>query len=143
MKFDDASWHYGGNFPRDLQDKAGGIHIAMFVTWCLLNGLGSDLHQDTLAQLRSRKVTPTEWFMVECDGKFTQEDLSEEGVAFSTAYYASEEEGLIMSDFSYLNDYSALFPAARTLYHVPDSWETFDKLASRLSERFRAWQAER
>jgi hypothetical protein len=46
MKYDDASWHYGGDFPKDLDDMAGATHIGMFVAWCLLNGLGGALHTE-------------------------------------------------------------------------------------------------
>ncbi|WP_441328174.1 DUF7832 domain-containing protein [Mesorhizobium album] len=35
MKYDDASWHSGGNFPRELPPEAGATHIAMFVAWPL------------------------------------------------------------------------------------------------------------
>ncbi|RML48695.1 DUF7832 domain-containing protein [Pseudomonas avellanae] len=31
MKYDDASWHYNGNFPSDLPDTAGATHIGMFL----------------------------------------------------------------------------------------------------------------
>jgi len=46
MKYDDASWHYGGDFPKDLPNEAGATHIAMFVAWCLLNGLAGEIHTD-------------------------------------------------------------------------------------------------
>ena len=34
MKYDDASWHYGGNFPKGLSRKNGATHIAFFLVWC-------------------------------------------------------------------------------------------------------------
>jgi len=40
MKYDDASWHYGGDFPDDLPDEAGATHTGMFLAWALLSGLG-------------------------------------------------------------------------------------------------------
>lgn len=102
MKYDDASWHYGGNFPENLDDEAGATHIAMFVAWCVLNGLSGELHledfADDLDRLRTRVSTPGEWFLANCDGKFTDEDLSEEGNAFADYYYAREEA-------QYLGDY--------------------------------------
>src|SRR6266404_3538306 len=36
MKYDDASWHYGGDFPEDLPREAGATHTGMFVAWALL-----------------------------------------------------------------------------------------------------------
>jgi hypothetical protein len=38
MKYDDASWHYGGDFPTDLPRKAGSTHIALFLACAVLNG---------------------------------------------------------------------------------------------------------
>ena len=75
MKYDDASWHYGGNFPPDLTPAAGATHIAMFVAWCLLNGLAGEIHiedfPDALERLKNRKITPGSWFISSCDEKFT------------------------------------------------------------------------
>ena len=31
MKYDDASWHYGGDFPADLPQAAGATHIVMVI----------------------------------------------------------------------------------------------------------------
>lgn len=39
MKYDDASWHVGGDFPKELPPEAGATHIGMFAAWCMLNGL--------------------------------------------------------------------------------------------------------
>lgn len=44
MKYDDASWRYGGEFPAELDETAGATHIAMFAAWCVLNGLSAELH---------------------------------------------------------------------------------------------------
>lgn len=136
MKYDDASWHYGGDFPKDLPNKAGATHIAMFLAWAVLNDLASDLHTietaKELAKLRAREITPGDWFIVTCDGKFTDEDLSDEGNSFAVAYY---EKGGV-----YVRDYSEAFPSVDTLYHVDDSWVSFDMIAPVLAERFRAWR---
>ena len=31
MKYDDASWHYNGDFPTDLPVEAGATHIGLAV----------------------------------------------------------------------------------------------------------------
>ena len=36
MKYDDAGWHVGGDFPDDLPPEAGATHIGMFAAWCML-----------------------------------------------------------------------------------------------------------
>ena len=143
MKYDDASWHYGGDFPGELQPEAGATHIAMFVAWAVLNGLAGNYHTEDapedLALLQSREITPTLWFIHACDEKFTTEDLSREGNSFATSYYGSGE-GLHSSAGSYLDDYCKAFPSAESLYHVDDSWASFDALSPRITSRLEAWR---
>lgn len=45
MKYDDASWHVGGEFPKELPPQAGATHIGMFAAWCMLAGLAGELHE--------------------------------------------------------------------------------------------------
>jgi hypothetical protein len=143
MKYDDASWHYGGNFPADLPDEAGATHSGMFVAWALLAGLSGDIHvtdfPEDIPKLRDRSVTPGAFFLSACDGKFTDEDLSDEGNAFATAYFDFESG-------SYLADYESTLgqdlPEGRdSLYHISDSWENFDKLKVVLDQRLAEWRA--
>src|ERR1700754_5084284 len=116
MKYDDASWHYGGDFPEGLPDEAGATHIAMFVAWAVLNGLVGELHMDDLADslehLKTKELTPREWFLEACDEKFTDEDLNENGNLFAAAYYDAPNAAPV----SYIADYSDAFPDAQTLY---------------------------
>jgi len=138
MKYDDASWHYGGDFPSDLPNAAGGTHIGMFVSWCLLNGLGGEIHAeefpDILEKLRNRGLTPGAWFFQACDGEFTDEDLSEEGNDFAKNYF----------DFDvgqYLDDYqNSVGSDLPTLYHVSDTWQTFDVLSPIIQGRYQEWK---
>ena len=144
MKYDDASWHYGGNFPADLANEAGATHIGMFVAWGLLAGLAGDIHlQESavgLKALRDRSITLGNFFLTYCDGKFTNEDLNDLGNSFAAVYYESEPS-------PYLQDYEKLFLTKRflrsslpSLYHVPDSWESFDRLRPVLDKRFATWR---
>jgi hypothetical protein len=108
MKYDDASWHYGGEFPAKLPTEAGATHIGMFVAWALLSGLGGEIHieecPEDIESLRSRTLTPGGFMMRYCDGKFTDEDLNEEGNNFASAYFDLEKGG-------YLADYEAILGA--------------------------------
>ena len=67
MKYDDASWHYGGDFPADLADEAGATHTGMFVAWALLSGLGGELHTvecpEDMEALNSRAIAPGAFFL--------------------------------------------------------------------------------
>ena len=143
MKYDDASWHYGGDFPAELPPAAGATHIAVFVAWAVMNGLAGEHHiedaADDLALLQRREVTPTEWFIRACDEKFTNEDLNDEGNSFAASYYGAGE-GLHSTKGSYLYDYCETFPKARSLYDVEDSWRSFDALAPKLSSRLEGWR---
>ncbi len=79
MKYDDASWHYDGDFPSDLPTEAGATHIGMFVAWGMLNGLAGELHTDEfpewLAALQSRSTTPGQFVVTGSDEKFTDEEF--------------------------------------------------------------------
>ena len=138
MKYDDASWHYGGQFPKDLPDEAGATHTGMFVAWALLSGLAGELHTkefpEDLEKLRSRTVTPGRFFLDACDGKFTDEDLTDEGNAFTQSYFDFDTG-------SYLKDYEGLLAKGLpSTYHVPDTWENFEKLQPVLNARLESWR---
>ena len=135
MKYDDASYHYGGDFPSDLPVEAGATHTGMFVAWALLAGLGGELHTpEELETLRSRSITPGYFFLHECDGKFIDEDLSEEGNAFAQEYFDFERG-------SYLKDYERLLlKKLPSLYHVSDTWANFDVLRPVLNKRLEDWR---
>lgn len=141
MKYDDASWHYGGDFPQDLPIESGATHTGMFVAWALLTGLAGEMHvvdfPEGLSKLRSRSLTPGKFFLDECDGKFTDEDLNEEGNAFALDYFNDFAKG------QYLKDYEAtLGNGLESLYHVKDSWENFDLLKPVLDRRLGDWRGQ-
>ena len=141
MKYDDASWHYGGDFPKDLPDEAGATHTGMFIAWALLSGLAGEIHvvdfPGGLEALRTRSVTPGQFFFEYCDGKFTDEDLDDQGNAFAAAYFAFEHG-------RYLADYErVLGDGLPNLYYVPDTWPNFDRLKPTLDRRFAEWLAAR
>ncbi len=138
MKYDDASWHYGGEFPTDLPREAGATHSGMFVAWALLAGLGGKIHTEEcpedLELLHSRAETPGRHFLKICDGKFTDEDLCEEGNLFAAEYFDFEKG-------SYLTDYEETLGDGRDLYYVEDTWENFDRLRHVLDARLVEWRA--
>jgi len=138
VKYDDAAWHSGGDFPSELSPEAGATHIGMFLAWALLHDLGSEYHAvdcaEALADLRARRVAPGQYCLQKCDGKLTDEDLNDTGNAFAQAYLDRENGG-------YLADYHELLcrelPSA---YHVDDSWETYERLRPQLDSRFADWR---
>jgi len=138
MKYDDASWHYGGNFPKDLPQVAGAIHAGMYLAWALLSGLAGSIHLEDMPEgleaLRARSITPGAFFMKFCDGKFTDEDLSDDGNAFTKIYF----------DFKtgkYLSDYcAAVGVKIDRIYYAADTWESFDRLKPVLDRRYSEWK---
>ena len=140
MKYDDASWHYGGDFPKDLPQEAGATHIGMFLAWALLSGLEGDLYTeelpDAIPSLQSRSITPGAFLIANCDEKFTDDDLNEEGNDFAQGYYASDA-ALYVSDYG-----DTLGEGLESLYHVKDTWENFDRIKLVLDQRFKDWKNE-
>jgi hypothetical protein len=141
MKYDDASWHYGGDFPSELSPEHGATHIAMFLAWAVGRDLVGELHREEAAeelqQLRQREITPVEFFVRCCDEKLTDEDFNEEGNAFARSYF-SPKGGTYGP---YLDDYARTLAAGLpTVYHVADTWDNFDKLAPVIDRRFERWR---
>lgn len=108
----------------------------MFLVWGLLSGLAGEIHEPPqFEELKRRGITPGRFFLDECDGKFTDEDLDDEGNAFAAAYFDFETG-------EYLQDYEGtLAQEVATLYHVADTWENYDLLKPVLDQRFSEWRA--
>ncbi|HTQ81512.1 MAG TPA: hypothetical protein VMM92_16050 [Thermoanaerobaculia bacterium] len=134
MHYDDAAWHYKGDFPAGLPPEHGATHIGMFLGWAILRDLVGDLHRQDpdaafdLERVRDRHLRPRDFLLNWCDEKLTEADLNAEGNAFASAYYQEH----------YLIDWATLFPEN---YRVDDSWENFDHLVELLDERYAAWQS--
>ncbi len=137
MKYDDASWHAGAEFPKDLQPADAATHIGMFVAWALQHGLASarrlKKNAAAVTAVQERRMTGRQFVLDHCGATLTDDDLDTRGNAFAGAYY---EKG-------YMADWQA-FAAARGLtsdYHVPDSWATFDDITRILDLRFAEWES--
>lgn len=130
MKYDDASWHSGGDFPAESPMQYGGTHIALFMKWCFVKGWAGDMHlkyapEDT-ASVISSELSATKFFFKYCDGKLTDEDFNETGNQFAKDYYG--EDGL------YLIDYATQFE--KLMYSASDADHDFAKFATMLNARF-------
>lgn len=129
MKYDDASWHYGGDFPKDQPEENGGTHIALFLKWCFAKGWAGELHTEeepeAVQAVVNGKLSATEFFFKYCDGKFTDEDLDERGNSFASKYYG--DDGL------YLEDYADAF--GDLMYVAPEALHDFQKFSALLESR--------
>jgi hypothetical protein len=132
MKYDDASWHSGGNFPKDSPPEYGGTHIALLLKWCFLKGWAGELHVKEsaadLEKLLRDEMPATEFLFKNCDGKFTDEDLSGEGNAFVAIYYGS--------DGPYLADYAEAF--GDLMYVASEDEHDFKRFTQMVDRRYNA-----
>lgn len=141
---DRMDWHYGGDYPSELPTQNAGTHIGMFLTWAFDNGLIGDLHleedQDELKKLKAREITGVDFLINLCDEKLWDEDFDEIGAAFAMDYYQDDNSPF---PARYLEDYADVFAEydIPTLYHLPNTWENFDKLKPILDQRFAQWKA--
>ena len=140
MAYDRMDWHYGSeDFPSELNNDNAGTHIGMFISWVIKRGLIGEFHlQDSIesiSNVKSRKMTGTEFLKLECDEKFWDEDLNDIGNEFAKYYYESN---------IYYDDYDSILSGELpSIFHVNDSWENYDKLAVKLDEQFQSWQAQK
>lgn len=129
MKYDDASWHYSGDFPADQPAEQGGTHIALFLKWCFVKGWAGELHTqeqpEDVARVITGQLSATEFFFRYCDGKLTDEDLNDAGNHFAQQYYG--DDGL------YLQDYAEHF--GELMYVTPESRHDFDRFSELLDAR--------
>ena len=141
-KYDDASWHYGGEYPEDLPDENGSTHIGMFLQWCIENDLASDEliedAEDEIKKVKEHKMTGAEFLIEICDEKLTDEDLNELGNSFAEDYY----------DDLFPDDYCKIFGIKRgsegsvdeTFYRVENTFENYGLLKPIIDKRFEEWK---
>jgi hypothetical protein len=145
MSLDRADWHSGGDFPPDLPPECGGTHIGMFLAWVILHGLQGAMHDEEspeeLAAVRERRMTGRDFLFRACDGKFWEEDLSDEGAAFAKGYYTGPDG---TGYGPYIAEYEQILGAGvPSVYHVDDTWENYDRIAAAIDARFARWKEER
>jgi hypothetical protein len=132
VKYDDASWHYGGDFPTNSPIEFGGTHIGLFIKWCFLKGWAGELHIEEFSEDVEKvvvgKMSGTEYLFKNCDGKFTDKDLNAQGNQFAQSYYG--EDGL------YLQDYADHF--GDLMYEAPDDAHDFNLFSSILNGRLKS-----
>ena len=150
-KYDDASWHYGGDFPEGLPEKNGATHTGMFLNWCIHKDLISDELKEganeEIKKLKRREITGAEFLIEVMDGKFSEYDLNAMGNAFAQDYYKDETDfGNRFSSFA--DDYVNLFDTKaeendyeyETFYHIEDTYENYDLMKQIIDYRFDEWK---
>jgi hypothetical protein len=151
MKYDDASWHYEGDYPQDLPNENAAIHIGMFITWCIENDfLSEDQKEDCdedIQKVKRHEMTGGEFLIKNLDEKFIDEDLSKLGNNFAEDYYNDDTK--FTKEFnSYGDDFCETFDKKaeengfeyKTLYHVEDTWENYELIKKVINKRFNEWK---
>lgn len=146
MAIDRADWHYGGDYPENLPPENGGTHIGMYLAWIINNDLIGQLHLDeedsfkAIQEVKSRRMTGREFLFKYCDEKFWNEDLNEEGIAFTNFYYLSSEDESI----DYAWDYERLLGGdLNNIYEIENSWANYDTIATRITTVYNSWKERR
>lgn len=135
MKFDDASWHYDST-PKGSEEKRWDVaaaHIGIYLKWCLLKGWAGELHteDETSAEaveaVKTGTMTGTKFLIEQCDCKLTNEDLSDEGLAFTSYYY----------DDLYPHDAEPLIDGK--MLSSPEEKYDFARLSAVIDKRYADW----
>jgi hypothetical protein len=89
--YDKAKWHFGGNFPEDLDIFQGYVHTGMFLGWLIDNDLVSDQFkedfEEEINEFKEHELTGPQIFERCCDGVLTLEELNEQGNRFALPYF--------------------------------------------------------
>jgi len=147
-KYDDASWHYEGDYPNNLPDENAAIHIGMFITWCIENDLMSEEQKedsaDDIQKVINHEMTGGNFLINNCDEKFIDDDLCELGNEFAEDYYNDDTK----FGKNYGSDFCETFDKKaeengfeyETLYHVEDTWENYELIKKVIDKRFQEWK---
>lgn len=139
-KYDDAEWHYGGDFPGDVPNSYGFTHIGFYLTWAAERGLISDFIREETGEVvetvLARRESPIHLLEV-WDGKLVEDMLDDDGNAFSQEYYRMEPTPGV-----YIVDYVRAF-GENAVYQVAPTWENYDTIKPLIEKRFDEWRAKK
>jgi hypothetical protein len=135
--YDKAKYHFGGDFPAELDPFQGYIHTCLYLGWLLEHDMMSEEFTiDNAANIqlfRNRELTGPQLFEAACDGVLLLDDLNETGNRFSLPYF-NFDNGKFLSDYE-----TTLGTGLPMIYHVQDTRHNFKLLTMRLDRRLNAW----
>lgn len=147
-KYDDASWHYEGDYPQNLPDECAATHIGMYIAWCIDNNRMSEEimedYEEEIMAIKSRKITGAAFVIKAMDEKFTSDDLDEKMIGFTNDYYESDTA----FEYSYFEDYCYVFDTLAkkkgvdydTIYYIEDTWENYQLINEIITRRYLLWK---
>jgi hypothetical protein len=136
--YDRAKHHFLGNFPSVLPIEQAYVHIGMYLGWICENDLYSDFFEEEAAlqilRFRKRQISCSILSAV-WDGYLGSDLFNEEGNEFTQYYYLSGK---------YKKDYEKTLAAnLPSIYHVEDNWENYEKMAKKITQRYKDWKKKR
>jgi len=136
LEFDLWAWHTEGNFPKDQPPEQGYVHIGMFLAWLIERDMlnprwvARAAVQPTIASMREAAVSPCALRDV-TDGRLGGDMMTADAAAFAGAYYAPQ--------YGYTQDWRRVFGKAADKYAVPETWETYGRIAPVIDFRYAGW----
>lgn len=139
MIYDKIEWHINGDFPKGLKPESAGIHTGMFLEWIINNDLISDFHLkeslNSIDLVKNRMMDGLTFLIKECDSKFTDEDLNNEGNKFAFYYYADDNDYC-----DYIDDYANVFKDHTSLYSVENNLKNYNLIEQVISKKYGLWE---
>jgi hypothetical protein len=134
--YDLAKNHFLGDFPSSLPIEKAYLHIGIYMGWIIDNDLYSEYFEEEAAteiyRFKRREIGCI--ILAEIwDGALSHELFNEETNLFTYYYYAG---GIFKKDYV-----EVLVKSHKTIYHVEDTWENYERIKKRISERFGEWQS--
>lgn len=138
--FDKAKYHFGGKWPAGLPIDQAYVHTGLFLAWLINRGLISSSfaarQRDAIESIRERNLTGPSLFH-SMDGVLDSSMVNTEGREFCAQYFD-------LKSGPYIDEYESLLARdLPSLYHVPDTWDSYDRLAQHLDRRFAEWRGGR
>lgn len=136
--YDKATQHFlTGGFPDNLPIEQAHVHIGMYMGWIIDAELYSEYFEEEsdtqIYRFKRREISPAllsgTW-----NGYLASELFTEEGNMFTYYYYGG---GLFKKDY-----FKLLAQELPSIYHVKDSWENYDLISKKITERYQNWKKE-
>lgn len=133
--YDNAKNHFLGNFPESLPIEQAYVHIGIFLGWMIENELYSEFFEDEagiqIIRFQRKEICPT--ILSELwDGYLGHELFSRTGNLFTYYYYGG---GIYRKDYT-----DVLAKSLPSIYHVQDTWDNYDTMSAKITERFKQWK---
>ena len=136
IRYDAASLHHGGNWPRSMPKFQAYVHTGLYLGWIIDTNLYSkkfgQKHSTEIKKFKARLLTGPELYQ-HIGGEFTSDMLSDYGNEFTIHYY-SMETGQFMDDYRNLLSYRDA-----SAYDVVDTWENYFRISRYIQRQFDLW----